>query len=155
MDILKLMSEGQSESTYECSIEFIYGRAVIQFKDEIPDKSLFCNGFKLINEHDGQLQADYSEYKYIYKYDAESSRCILTNLEDDVYVENSSNFELTEEIKIAQDRSAMKASLNQIDFQSIRSIRAILSGQSTEEDEIMLSDLESQAQRIRNEMSEL
>ena len=68
MDILKLMSEGQSESTYECSIEFIYGRAAIQFKDEIPDKSLFCNGFQLINEHDGQLQADYSEYKYIYKY---------------------------------------------------------------------------------------
>ena len=79
----------------------------------------------------------------------------MTNLEDDVYVENSSNFELTEEIKIAQDRSAMKASLDRIDFQSIRSIRAILSGQSTEEDEIMLSDLESQAQRIRNEMPEL
>ena len=155
MEILKLLNENSSELTHECSIEFINGRAVIQFQESIPDESLFSNGFKLLNENDRQVQADYSAYKYVYKYDVEDNKCILTTLEGDVYVEHSAAIELTEEIKIAQNIAAMKDSLDRLDLQSIRSLRAILSGQSTEEDVAILSNLESQAQRIRNEMSEL
>ena len=48
----------------------------------------------------------------------------------------------------------LKNKLNEIDRLAIRPLRAIAAGTDTEEDRSILTDLEDQAQRIRNQMSE-
>ena len=65
------------------------------------------------------------------------------------------------EIPLSQNESnkrcieEMKNQLIELDKQTIRPLRAIFTGTDTEEDRSILTDLEDQAQRIRQQMSEI
>ena len=58
---------------------------------------------------------------------------------------------VSDEDKVEQ----LKNKLNEIDRLAIRPLRAIAAGTDTEEDRSILTDLEDQAQRIRQQMSEI
>jgi len=65
----------------------------------------------------------------------------------------------TDEEKTAQQKQAHKAELvkqlDKIDLKTIRSMRAIQAGTGTEEDTAKLSELEEQAEMIRQQIKEL
>lgn len=54
-----------------------------------------------------------------------------------------------------QKKANLISQLNQIDFQSVRSLRAITNGTAVQDDHDKLASLESQAQGIRSQLSNL
>lgn len=78
----------ESNTEYMVSLKMKNNRIVCIFKDkEDASSAPLSEGFVELNEHNDIEQSDYSEYKYIYKQGADEITYILTNNEDDIYVE--------------------------------------------------------------------
>lgn len=103
MELLKFNND-KDEKIYSCAIHFLNNRAIIKFED-LPDDSLISKGFVLVNENNGVVQADYSEYAYVYALNEAEKTYTLTTDENDIYVEPEVPVqkELTEE-EIAQQK---------------------------------------------------
>lgn len=77
-----------NDTVYDVKLYTQGDRIVCVFKDEIDVNSVdISEGFVEINEHNHIIQADYSDYKYIYKKGADNVTYVLTTDKDDVYVE--------------------------------------------------------------------
>lgn len=92
-------TEQYNVQIFQHSVGTDYKRIKIEFEENIDISSLpFKNGFQNVNEHNNSLQGDYSEYKYIYYKNDEGNIVILTNNDEDIYVEitpDSNNVEPT------------------------------------------------------------
>lgn len=78
----------ETESIYKVSLTNLSDeRILICFEDKPNDISIFNDGFVVLNEHNGIIQANYSSMKYIYKDCNDDLTYILTTKEDDKYVE--------------------------------------------------------------------
>ena len=78
----------ESELEYNVSLKLQSGRISCTFEnlDDMVSAPI-SEGFVEINEHNGFVQSDYSNYKYVYKEDREIFTYILTTDDTDVYVE--------------------------------------------------------------------
>lgn len=61
--------------------------------------------------------------------------------------------DVKEKISIYDEFADIESQLNEIDFQTIAPLRAILTGNSTAEDELKLQELESQASKLRSQLT--
>lgn len=59
------------------------------------------------------------------------------------------------EVTIAEQMTKLKLQFNELDQQSIRPLRAILSGIATDEDKNKLKELETQVMKLREQFTEL
>lgn len=81
-----------SENIYNVSIQLFnidgnIKRYYLKFNSSTQiDESVFSYGFVELNEHNLMIQADFSDMKYIYKKESDTSY-ILTNTEGDIYME--------------------------------------------------------------------
>ena len=81
MDIIRFIG---TTDLLKVSLSIVGGHITIT-SAIVPDDEILGLGFEIINEHNGVVQGDFSDYKYIYK--RESGSVILTTDENDVYVE--------------------------------------------------------------------
>lgn len=87
----------KSNSEYNVSLKIQNNRIICIFKNEADALSApLTEGFVEINEHNGLIQSNHEKYKYIYKDENDGVTFILTDDENDIYVEP----EIPEEIPI-------------------------------------------------------
>lgn len=84
-----IFNNDSTKTVYDVTMSFQNKRIYIKFpeSDETVDTALFADGFVEVNEHNSFVQADFSGMKYIYRDFGDGLRYILTDVEDDVYVE--------------------------------------------------------------------
>lgn len=81
MDLIRFVG---STDIISVDLSLYDGRVTIKSIVLPTDKEL-TSGFQVINEHNGIIQGDYSNYKYIYR--KESDCAVLTSDPNDIYVE--------------------------------------------------------------------
>ena len=88
-----IFNNDETKTVYDVIMSLQNKRIYIEIpksdNDEPIDTVLFADGFIEVNEHNSFVQADFSNMKYIYRDFNDGLRYILTNVEDDVYVEPS------------------------------------------------------------------
>lgn len=78
----------KSNLEYNVSLKSNANRIVCTFENKSDAKSApISEGFVEINEHNGVVQCNYEQYKYIYKKESNGVTVILTTDENDVFVE--------------------------------------------------------------------
>ena len=81
----------ETKTVYDVTMSFQNNRIYIEFpksdNDESIDTVLFSDGFIEVNEHNSFVQANFSNMKYIYRNYGDGIRYVLTDIEDDIYVE--------------------------------------------------------------------
>lgn len=84
-----IFNNDSTKKIYDVNMSFQNKRIYIEFpeSDDAIDTTLFADGFIEVNEHNSFIQADFSNMKYIYRNYGDRLRYVLTDTEDDVYVE--------------------------------------------------------------------
>lgn len=78
----------KSNLEYNVSLKSNANRIVCTFENESSAKNApISEGFVEINEHNGVVQGNYEQYKYIYKEESDGVTVVLTTDENDVFVE--------------------------------------------------------------------
>ena len=158
---------------YNVSLKSNVNRIVCTFENESDAKNApISEGFVEINEHNGVVQSDFSEYKYIYKEGNDGVTFVLTTDENDIYVEPETISESepyipyvpTEEEIAEQERqikisainsqiNTLKSQLSDTDYIFVKSYEASLVGQTV--DEYDFESLHKERQSIREQINEL
>ena len=70
-----------TQKTYEASTDFISKNIIVlRFNEKnVPSKKELTKGFEILNEHNNFVQAEYPDYKTIYRIDKENKRIELSN----------------------------------------------------------------------------
>ena len=163
----------KSNLEYSVSLKSNANRIVCTFENESDAKSApISEGFVEINEHNGVVQGNYEQYKYIYKEGNDGVTFVLTTDENDIYVEPETISESepyipyvpTEEeiaeqerqIKIAEINSqisALKSQLSDKDYIFVKCYESSLVGEAV--DEYDFETLHNERQSIRKHINEL
>lgn len=151
---------------YNVSLKSVDNRIVCAFNSlEDAKPAPITNGFYEINEHNGMIQGDYTQYKYVYN-KVDDVTFILTTNENDIYVEpvEPEPYVPTEEEIAEQERqrkiaeinsqiSALKSQLSDTDYIFVKCYEASLVGQTV--DEYDFESLHKERQTIRDRINEL
>lgn len=79
----------KNKRIYDVEITLLSSRIQLIFSDDIPSIDALSDGFFILNEHSGEVQADYRAYKYEYLRDY--SKVILTTIESDKYSDSNND----------------------------------------------------------------
>lgn len=157
----------KSNLEYMVSLKMELGRIVCTFSsvDEAESAPL-SEGFIEINEHNGVVQGDFKDYKYVYKEELDGITFILTTNENDIYVEpvKPEPYIPTEEEIAEQERqrkiaeinsqiNALKSQLSDTDYIFVKCYEASLVGQTV--DEYDFETLHNERQSIRKQINKL
>ena len=166
----------ESELEYNVSLKLQSGRISCTFEnlDDMVSAPI-SEGFVEINEHNGFVQSDYSNYKYVYKEDREIFTYILTTDDTDVYVEpepvvdpdpvvDPEPYEPTEEEIAEQEKQQKISELNSqiaslkdewssTDYIFIKSYEASLIGENI--DQYDYDKLHTERQSLREQINAL
>ena len=160
----------ESELEYNVSLKLQSGRISCIFKnlDDMISAPI-SEGFVEINEHNGFVQSDYSNYKYVYKEDKEIFTYILTTDDTDVYVEpepvvDPEPYEPTEEEIAEQEKkqkiselnsqiASLKDELSSTDYIFIKSYEASLIVENI--DQYDYDKLHTERQSLREQINAL
>lgn len=84
-----IFNNDSTKKIYDVNMSFQNKRIYIEFpeSDDAIDTTLFADGFIEVNEHNSFVQADFSNMKYINRDYGDGLKYVLTDTEDDVYVE--------------------------------------------------------------------
>ena len=143
------------------------GRIVCTFSSiNDAESAPLSEGFVEINEHNGIVQGNFEDYKYVYKEELDGITFILTTNENDIYVEPVAPepYVPTEEEIAEQERqrkiveinsqiSALKSQLSDTDYIFVKCYEASLVGQTV--DEYDFETLHNERQSIRNQINVL
>lgn len=163
----------ESNLEYFVKLKNINNRIICEFYNiEDAESAPLSKGFYELNEHNDIIQADYSDYKYIYKKESDLV-FVLTSDENDIYVEPEDtdmpmaeivNRELTEEERDERDRKLkisdikcqieyLKKQLNDTDYIFIKCYEASLVDEEIEEYDLEL--IHSNRQNLRKQINDL
>lgn len=156
---------------YNVSLKSVDNRIVCAFNSLEDAKSApITNGFYEINEHNGMIQGDYTQYKYVYN-KIDDVTFVMTTDENDVYVEpvtpkpyDPEPYVPTEEKIAEQERqrkiaeissqiNTLKSQLSDTDYIFVKSYETSLVGQTV--DEYDFETLHNERQSIRKHINEL
>ena len=78
-----------TSKTYEASTDFMSKNIIIlKFNEKnVPTKKELANGFEILNEHNNFVQAEYPDYKTVYRIDKDKPNVIELSNDDSVYKE--------------------------------------------------------------------
>lgn len=84
-----IFNNDSTKKIYDVNMSFQNKRIYIEFpeSDDAIDTTLFADGFVEVNEHNSFVQADFGTMKYVYRDFGDGLKYVLTDTEDDVYVE--------------------------------------------------------------------
>lgn len=161
----------ESNLEYNVSLKSIDNRIACIFNSQEDAQSApISEGFVEINEHNGIVQGDYTQYKYVYN-KVDDVTFVLTKDENDVYVEpvepepfEPEPYVPTEEEIAEQERQrkiveirnqidALKSQLSDTDYIFVKCYEASLVGESV--DEYDFEVLHQERQAIREQINEL
>ena len=156
---------------YNVSLKSVDNRIVCAFNSLEDAKSApITNGFYEINEDNGMIQGDYTQYKYVYN-KVDDITFVLTMDKNDVYVEpvtpepyEPEPYVPTEEEIAEQERqrkiaeinsqiNTLKSQLSDTDYIFVKCYEASLVGQIV--DEYDFESLHKERQSIRKQINEL
>ena len=157
----------ESNLEYMVSLKMELGRIVCTFASVNDAESApLSEGFIEINEHNGIVQGNFEDYKYVYKEGLDGITFILTTNENDIYVEpvEPEPYVPTEEEIAEQERqrkiaeinsqiSALKSQLADTDYIFVKCYEASLVGQTVDEYDFEI--LHNERQSIRNQINVL
>lgn len=157
----------ESNLEYMVSLKMELGRIVCTFSSiDDAESAPLSEGFIEINEHNGVVQGDFKDYKYVYKEELDGITFILTTNENDIYVEpvKPEPYVPTEEEIAEQERQrkiaeinsqigVLKSQLSDRDYIFVKCYEASLVGQTV--DEYDFETLHNERQSIRKQINEL
>lgn len=157
----------ESDLEYMVSLKMELGRIVCTFSSVNDAESApLSEGFVEINEHNGIVQGNFEDYKYVYKEELDGITFILTTNENDIYVEpvKPEPYVPTEEEIAEQERqrkiteinsqiSALKSQLSDTDYIFVKCYESSLVGETV--DEYDFETLHNERQSIRKHINEL
>ena len=157
----------KSNLEYMVSLKMELGRIVCTFSSiNDAESAPLSEGFVEINEHNGIVQGNFEDYKYVYKEELDGITFILTTNENDIYVEPVAPepYVPTEEEIAEQERqrkiveinsqiSALKSQLSDTDYIFVKCYEASLVGQTVAEYDF--ETLHNERQSIRNQINVL
>lgn len=157
----------ESNLEYMVSLKMELGRIVCTFSSVNDAESApLSEGFIEINEHNGIVQGNFKDYKYVYKEELDGITFILTTNENDIYVEpvEPEPYVPTEEEIAEQERqrkiaeinsqiSALKSQLSDEDYIFVKCYESSLVGETV--DEYDFETLHNERQSIRKQINEL
>lgn len=86
---MQIIQFNNTQERYAVALGIQSNRIICTFSsDKDALNAPLSNGFVELNEHNYIVQSDFSDYKYIYKKGADGVTYVLTNDENDVYVES-------------------------------------------------------------------
>lgn len=166
----------ESNLEYQVSLSLQNGRVVCSFnsKEDYTNAPL-SEGFVEINEHNGIIQSNFEKYKYVYKEDSDNLTFILTDNEEDVWIDQGNEsaldsdtiletYEQTEEEIAEREKqqeisslrnqiNTLKSKLAETDYIFIKCYEASLVGENIEEYDF--TSLHEERQNIRNQVNTL
>lgn len=157
----------KSNSEYIVSLKMSLGRIMCVFSSlDDAQSAPLSEGFIEINEHNGVIQGNYEDYKYIYKEESDGVTFILTTDKNDIYVEpiEPEPYVPTEEeiaeqerqrriIEISNQIDTLKSQLSDTDYIFVKCYEASLVGESVQEYDFEV--LHQERQYIREQINEL
>lgn len=160
----------ESNLEYDVNLALQSGRVVCIFQNK--DNATIAplsEGFVEINEHNGIVQGSFEKFKYIYKAESDGLTFILTDNENDIYVEpkpiSESELHIPTEDEIAEQEKLQKISeltgqinnlkkqLEDMDYIFIKSYEATLVGESIDEYDFKV--IHQERQLLRNQINDL
>lgn len=163
----------ESNTEFSVKLKYINNRIMCEFENaEDAESAPIAEGFVELNEHNDIVQGDFSEYKYVYKQDSDTT-VTLTCDEDDVYVEPEATeeetttvptHELTEEelaeiernkkiTNINSQISSLKKELDSTDYIFIKCYEANLVGEEITDYD--LTSIHATRESLRKQINEL
>ena len=167
----------KSNLEYDVELKLQSKRIICIFKNKDDALSApLSEGFVEINEHNGFIQGDYKEYKYIYKEENDGITFILTTDENDIYIApepipEPEPYVPTEEEIAEQEKqkkisninsqiNTLKTQLSDTDYIFVKCYEASLVGESVQEYDFEVLHQERQSLReqinvLETELNEL
>lgn len=164
----------ESNLEYMVSLKMELGRIVCTFSSVNDAESApLSEGFIEINEHNGIVQGNFKDYKYVYKEELDGITFILTTNESDIYVEpvEPEPYVPTEEEIAEQERqqkilninsqiNTLKSQLANTDYIFVKCYEASLVGETINEYDFEVlhtgrQSLREQINTLESELSKL